>query len=44
MAQTDIDEVMEEINEWSVEDLRELADRCLSLADAVEDDEKKKDG
>ena len=38
----EIESIMQDVNDWSIEDLRELADRCNSLADAVETDEEKK--
>jgi len=39
MKKTKVEEMMEELNDWSIEDLRELADQCNTLADALEEEE-----
>jgi hypothetical protein len=41
MDEKKIEEIMTEVNDWPIEDLRELADRCNSLAEAVECDQQK---
>ncbi len=42
MSETEIENVMQDVNDWSIEDLRELADRYNCLADAIETDEERK--
>ena len=42
MSEEQIEKVMQDVNQWSVEDLRELADNCNNLADSIEADEKEK--
>jgi len=38
MKRTLLDELKEEANELEIEDLRDLADFCNSLADAIEEE------
>lgn len=39
MTEERIEEIMSEINNWSLEDIRELASQCDTLADAIETDQ-----
>ncbi len=41
MGEETIEKVMSEVNNWSVEDIRELADQCSNLADCIESDKEK---
>jgi len=38
MEKTKVEEMMEEVNDWNIEDLRELAEQCNDLANVLEEE------
>ena len=35
MGEEEIERIMSDVNQWDIEDLRELADQCNILADRI---------
>ena len=43
MEKDKIELIMDELNDWTIEDLRELADQITTFADAIDSDEGEKE-